>query len=78
MIDTGDLVLHVPSGETWLVAFCEGGKLCACGWPETIADEADCKLVRKASEEQRMSVLSAMSHSQGIRGDYARRVMEGK
>jgi hypothetical protein len=71
VIDTGDVVFHAPSGETWLVAFVEGDRLIACGWPETVAQLEHCTLKRKATPEQRLKLLIEMQHAGGIRGAYA-------
>jgi hypothetical protein len=74
-IDTGDTVFHRPTGETWLVAYVEDGKLAWCGWPEGYADLADCELKQKASEEARSKLLLQMSAIQrtDARARYARR-----
>jgi len=53
MIETGDVVLHEPSGEEWLVAFVEDGRLSWLGWTEGTANVADCKLVKKGTQEYR-------------------------
>lgn len=76
-IKTGDVVLHRPSGETWLVAYAENGYVCPCGWPETIAKESDCELVDSASEENRIRLLHEIANKQGndTRRAYARRVL---
>lgn len=74
-IDTGDAVLHVPTGETWLVAFVEGDRLSWVGWPDGTASVSDCRLIEKATPEKRISTLRMMENSSGKRGDYARRVL---
>lgn len=74
-IDTGDTVLHGPSGEKWLVAFVDGEHLYWCGWPEGRALLADCTLVRKATAEQKHKLLLEMSESQGVRASYAQRAL---
>jgi hypothetical protein len=74
-IDTGDVVLHKPSGEQWLVAFVEGDMLCACGWPESLAPLADCTLVTRATPEARISLLHEMARSSGARASYANRAL---
>lgn len=76
-IKTGDVVLHRPSGERWLVAYAENGYVCACGWPETLAKESDCELVDSASEENRIRLLHEIANKQGndTRRSYARRVL---
>lgn len=73
-IDTGDAILHRPSGETWLVAYYNHGYVCCCGWPESLAKVEDCELKRKATPEQRHELLVKLSESQrcGGRGAYAR------
>jgi hypothetical protein len=73
-IDTGDAVLHGPSGEGWIVACVRGDRLSWCGWPEGMADLSDCTLLRKATAEQRDALLAEMAKMQGgdHRGRYAR------
>lgn len=74
-IDTGDTVLHRPTGEQWIVAYVNGDRLSACGWPDTIVPLADCELVHKARPGQRMDILQMMATSTGHRADYAREVL---
>lgn len=74
-IDTGDHVHHAPSDETWVVAFVDGDRLYWCGWPEGTAALADCTLVRKATAEQRHSVLLDMAKGSGVRASYAQRAL---
>lgn len=76
-IKTGDIVLHKPSGERWLVAYAENGYVCACGWPETLARESDCQLLERASEEKRIGLLHEIANKPGMdsRREYARRVL---
>jgi hypothetical protein len=56
-IDTADHVRHIPTGEEWLVACVRGDKLSWCGWPEGMADLADCELTKKATNEERDKLL---------------------
>lgn len=63
-IDTGDHVLHGPTGETWIVARVAGEELTWCGWPEGWAKLADCTLVRKASPIERAGLLVVLAKSQ--------------
>ncbi len=75
-IKTGDTVKHIPTGETWLVAFCEEGRgLSPCGWPETLADIKDCELVESATEKESQRLLRGLLKMPvgDIRGSYARR-----
>ena len=39
-IDTGDVVRHAPTGETWTVALVDRDRLSWCGWPEGTADDS--------------------------------------
>ncbi len=53
-----DVVRHMPSGETWVLAVdSEGGRVMPCGWPESMASTADCELVKPASEAARLAML---------------------
>lgn len=76
-IDTGDVVLHRPTGEKWLVACVQGDRLSWCGWPEGTANVADCDLIEKATSEKRRKLLDelAASSSDGHRQRYARNVL---
>lgn len=67
-IDTADTVLHRPSGERWVVACVEGKHLSWCGWPEGMADLADCELVEKATPEERDELLKRLAAIQDEHG----------
>ncbi len=58
-IRAGDTVLHLKSGEKWVVAAVEpnGQHLCPMGWPESIALTEDCQLLEAASDEQHQQTL---------------------
>lgn len=56
-IDTGDAVRHVPTGETWIVAYVRGAYLAWCGWPPGEARVSDCTLPAKASPEERVALM---------------------
>ena len=60
-IDTEDHVHHAPSGEDWVVAYVEGGRLAWCGWPQGEAHVSDCTLLVKATTEQRDKLLREMA-----------------
>ena len=60
-IDTGDYVLHGPTGETWLVARVDGKLIAWCGWPPGWADLSDCTLVEKATPEKRDELLRSLA-----------------
>lgn len=64
-IDTGDHVLHGPTGETWVVARVLEDKLAWCGWPQGWANLADCTLVKKACPESRLRLLREIAGSSG-------------
>ena len=52
--------------------------MCCCGWPESWADESDCELVRKATNEERKDLLIQLAASQveDSRRRYARRILD--
>lgn len=56
-IDTGDVVLHKPSGEEWVVACVTEPYLYWCGWPYGDARLDDCELIRKATPEEKLRIL---------------------
>jgi hypothetical protein len=60
-IDTGDYVLHVPSGEKWVVACVRGEYLSWMGWPEGMAKLADCELIEKATPESKARLLHELA-----------------
>jgi hypothetical protein len=47
----GDVVKHIPTGETWVLACSDGVTVWPCGWPETRASASDCELVKAASDK---------------------------
>jgi hypothetical protein len=78
-IDTGDVVLHGPSGERWVVAFVKGTDLSWVGWPEGWAKVSDCTLIEKASRQERLRLLrqmAAMPTEQDHRARYARAALD--
>lgn len=56
-IRTGDTVLHQPTGETWVVAWCAGEELAPCGWPLCYAKREHCSLLKKASDEDHRNMV---------------------
>lgn len=70
----GDTVEHGPSGETWVVACTESaaGRLIAAGWPETVAEINDCKIVATCTDEKHREMLEACAKHSGLRGSWAR------
>ena len=78
-IDTGDHVLHAPSGEPWVVAYVRGDRLAWCGWPQGEATLTDCMLLKKATPEQRIKLLREIAKSgHDPRGQYARDRLEAE
>lgn len=77
-IDTGDSVLHGPTGETWIVAYVRGEYLAWCGWPEGEVRLSDCTLTHKATPEYRNKLLLDMANMTGDdpRRRYARHILE--
>lgn len=71
-INTGDVVVHGPSGEEWVVAYVRGERLSWVGWPEGLAEVSDCKIVSVATPAVRDALLQQMAKSDGLRGVYAR------
>lgn len=62
MIDVCDVIHHEPTGEDWVVAAVDGDKLYWCGYPfGGFANLEDCKLVSKASDEQREKLLNKLA-----------------
>ena len=58
---TGDTVKHVPTGETWTVAFVEGDSLAWCGWPAGLAKISDCVLVKACGDEESVALLRRLA-----------------
>lgn len=77
-IDTGDTVYHGPSGEEWIVAFVRSEMLAWCGWPAGMVKLAECKLVKKATKEERLSLLRTMADigQDDMRWRYAKQALE--
>ena len=61
----GDTVLHVPSGEEWLVAYVNGDYLAWCGWPPGEALVSDCRLVEACSAEEHLKLLRQLAAMSG-------------
>jgi hypothetical protein len=64
-IDTGDTVLHAPTGEQWIVACVNGDRLSWVGWPEGSAPLTECTLVAKATKEKRDEMLRLLAAMTG-------------
>ena len=53
----GDVVLHKPSGEEWLVAWAEGNDIAWCGWPNGLARVSDCEITKKATDAEHLKIV---------------------
>lgn len=54
----GDVVRHLPTGETWCLAIDEEqGYVQPSGWPHYMARTKEVRLIKKASDEARLSTL---------------------
>ena len=71
-IDTGDVVV-LSTGGQYHVAYTEDGQVRLCTWPEKQVREEHCSLVKKASPNERLSLLHYMADLKDPRGEYARR-----
>jgi hypothetical protein len=67
----GDIVLHRPTGERWVVAYVDGDYLAWCGWPEGEARVADCDLVEAVSDAKHREWLERIAASSGRRARMA-------
>jgi hypothetical protein len=74
-IDTGDTMLHMPTGGKLIVAFVSGDFIMPCDWPERYIPLRNLELTRKATPEERLKVLHEMAHLKDNRGFYARGVL---
>lgn len=63
-IDTGDTVLHGPTGETWTIAYVRDGRVAWCGWPPGEASLEHCTLVEQSDDAYRMQLLQQMAGMQ--------------
>jgi NTP pyrophosphatase (non-canonical NTP hydrolase) len=68
----GDHVLHTPSGERWVVAWAEGELLAWAGWPNGIAQQADCSVIYRCSDEQHRQAVQEWAGSTDCDGRRAR------
>lgn len=68
----GDHVLHVPSGETWVVAYVDGDDLAWCGWPDGLGRTSDCTVTRRCTDAEHVAMLHEIAASGGRRALRAR------
>ena len=72
----GDVVRHRPSGEEWIVAFCERGMLAPSGWPCCVVPASDCEMITAASEEEHVKHVREWLASPASEDDLRRSVVE--
>jgi hypothetical protein len=53
LIDIGDHIHHTPTGEDWVVKSVDETHVEPAGWPPCRAKLSDCRLIKKATPEQR-------------------------
>jgi len=62
-VRTGDTVKHIPSGETWIVAWADERQVIACGYPETFARPAECELIKACSDTEHFDLMCEIALS---------------
>ena len=67
----GDVVLHRPTGEKWLIAAADENDVMWCGWPEGRARTSDCELIEQATPDNSADLHSRLT---GARRAFADRV----
>jgi hypothetical protein len=62
-IKPGDVVMHKPSGEEWIVAALHysGDELAPVGWPACVVKVKDCVLVESCSVEESEKIVDEWS-----------------
>lgn len=75
----GDHVKHRPSQERWVLA-CDQDRdeVIPAGWPESIAKAADCELIKAATDDERLTMLTNASKTGSFRGGLAKRQLESE
>lgn len=70
-IKPGDVVLHKPSGERWVVAYAdyERDELSWFGWPEGYAKLSSCELVKSVTFEEALKDLVRWAEPKPGRGN---------
>lgn len=51
-IRPGDHIEHGPTGETWVVGRATAEHVEPFGWPRSRAQTADCRVVKRATDEE--------------------------
>lgn len=60
LIEVADHVHHTPTGEDWVVRRVAGDRLEWCGWPAGSARLSDCKLIKKATLDEKVKLMGEM------------------
>lgn len=57
-VRAGDVVKHLPSGETWMVAGAyENGDILCAGWPCSLARKGDYEITHRATDAEHLDML---------------------
>jgi hypothetical protein len=57
----GDIVLHKPSSEQWLVGkVCENGGIYACGWPCSFAPADDIEMLEECTDDRHQELVARL------------------
>lgn len=62
-IRCGDHVLHVPSGEEWVVAYADydTDRLAWAGWPDGTAPLNECERIKACSDDEHAAAVASWS-----------------
>lgn len=58
---TGDVVLHGPTGETWVIAYDDGRYVVPYGWPLCFATAEDCTLKKAATDAAHAKLVQELA-----------------
>lgn len=75
----GDHVKHAPTGETWVLACDQNGEYVnPAGWPESVAIARHCRIVKAATDQERLEMLREAANSSGQRASLARHQLDAE
>lgn len=77
----GDHVRIESIDEDWVLAADEvGGRVVCAGWPESTIEAGRCRLLKAASDQERVDMLNRVAKSchDGMRGAWAREQLEAR
>lgn len=76
---TGDVILHKPSGEKWIVAWGNDREVICCGWPESFADTLDCEMINPATDREHWRLVEEVAkHPDTPRGSRCWGLLEAR